>query len=139
MSGWSLEYSFDVDRKNAVIYAKVHGIWRPATAESYHEDFKEEVAPLLDRPWAKLIDLSNWRTSYPCVIEVIGKHMDWCRKHNLAVALYVLNNPSTFRQLHEMFTAGGSKEFSQTFRTHEEAQLFLKTKWINRRNQVEQP
>lgn len=138
VAGWSLEYSFDVDRKNAVIYVKIHGIWKPATAESYHEDFKEEVAPILDRPWAKLIDLTNWRTSYPGVIDVIGKHMDWCRKRNLAYALYVLNNPSTFRQLHEMFTAGGTKEVSQTFRTNEEAMLFLKSNWINKQNKVNQ-
>lgn len=138
MSGWSLEYSFDVDRKNAVIYVKIHGIWKPATAESYHEDFKVEIKPIIDRPWAKLIDLSNWRTSYPGVIDIIGKHMEWCRKRNLAYALYVLNNPSTFRQLHEMFTAGGAKEVSQTFRTYEEATLFLKSNWIDKQNKIEQ-
>lgn len=136
MSGWSLEYSFDLDVKHAVIYVKIHGIWKPTTAESYHEDFKEEIVPILEQPWAKLIDLSNWKTSYPGVIEVIGKHMEWCRKHNLAMALYVLNNPSTFRQLHEMFTAGGQKELSQTFRTVEEATLFLKSHWLLKRNQV---
>lgn len=138
MAGWSLEYSFDVDEKNAIIYAKVHGIWKKQTAINYHEDFKEEVKPILDRPWAKLIDLSNWRTSYPEVIEVIGRHMDWSRQHNVALSIYVLNNPSTFRQLHEMFTVGGTKEVSLTFRTHEEAALYLLTNWINKRNSIEQ-
>lgn len=139
MAGWSLEYSFDVDEKNAVIYAKVHGIWKRQTAINYHEDFKEEVAPLIERPWAKLVDLTNWRTSFPDVIAVIGHHMEWSRQHNVALSLYVLNNPSTFRQLHEMFSVGGTKEVSKTFRTFEEAELFLRQNWIEGRNKIELP
>lgn len=137
MSGWALEYSFDVDRKNAIIYAKVFGIWKADTARNYHEDFKKEVEPIVKKPWAKLIDLSNWRTSYPEVIDIIGEHMEWSRLHNVALSLYVLNNPSTFRQLHEMFSAGGTKEISQTFRTHEEAEAYLRDHWFDKKKRVE--
>lgn len=138
MPGWSLEYSIEVDEKNAIIYAKVHGIWKAQTAHDYHADFKEAVAPLLGKPWAKLIDLSNWRTSYPEVIDIIGQHMEWSRQNGVALSLYVLNNPSTFRQLHEMFTAGRTKEISQTFRTHQEAQIFLREHWFSKQNKLEQ-
>jgi hypothetical protein len=133
MSGWALEYSFELDRKNAIIYAKVFGIWKADTARSYHEDFKREVEPIVGKPWAKLIDLSNWRTSYPEVVDIVGEHMEWSRLNNVALSLYVLNNPSTFRQLHEMFTSGGTKEISQTFRTYEEAESFLRDNWLNKK------
>ncbi len=137
MTDWSFEYSFNVDEKNRVIYVKIHGIWKAETARSYHQEFKKEVAPILGKPWAKLIDLTNWKTSYPDMIKVIGEHMEWSRNNDVALSLYVLNNPSTFRQLNEMFTSGGTKEISQTFRTMAEAEQFLKENWINKKNKGE--
>ncbi len=133
MTTWSLEYSFDVDKKNRVIYVKAFGIWKADIARSYVEDFKTEVQPIIGKPWAKLIDLSSWKTSYPDVVEIIGSHMDWSRNNNVAMSLYVLNNPSTFRQLHLAFSAGRTKEISQVFRTLAEAELFLKENWLARK------
>lgn len=133
MSRWALEYSFDVDEVNAVIYAKVFGIWKADIARSYHEDFKVEVAPIIGKPWAKVIDLTNWRTSFPEVIKIIGEHMAWSRANNEAISLYVLNNPSTFRQLQEMFDAGRTKGLSKTFRTYADAEKYLKENWINKK------
>lgn len=129
MNSWSLEYSFRVDAERAIIYAKVHGLWKADVAKSYHEDFKEEVKPLLGKPWAKLIDLSNWRTSYPEVIAVIGKHMLWSTQNGCALSVYVLNNPSTFKQLHQMFSKGRISEVALTFRTLAEAEKHFKENW----------
>ena len=133
MSRWALEYSFDVDEDNAVIYAKVFGIWKADVARGYHEDFKVEVAPLLGKPWAKVIDLTNWKTSFPEVIKIIGEHMAWSRANNEALCLYVLNNPSTFRQLQEMFEVGRTKGIAQTFRTYADAEKYLKEHWMNKK------
>jgi hypothetical protein len=132
MSGWSLEYTIDVDEANAIIYVRVYGQWKAATAESYHEDFKEEMKPLLGQPWAKIVDLSNWKTSRNEVTDVIGKHMAWSKANGVALSLYVINNVSTFRQLNEMFVKGGTKQVSQTFRTYEEAERFLKENWLDK-------
>lgn len=133
MSNWSLEYSFDVDEQSRVIYEKIYGIWRKSTAERYHEDFKAAVSPLTDGPWAKLVDLSNWKTSFPDMVTVIGRHLRWCRDNNMALSINVVDNPSTFRQLNEMFTAGGTKEISQTFRSRAEGERFLRVEWIDKR------
>jgi hypothetical protein len=130
MSKWSLEYTFDVDLKQAIIREKIFGIWKESTARQYHEDFQEEVAQLIERPWAKLVDLSNWKTSYPQVITLIGEHLDWCRRHNLALSVNVLNNPSTFRQLNEMFGVGKTKPLSQVFRTMSDAEKYLAEHWF---------
>lgn len=132
MASWSLEYSFNVDTKTRVIYAKVFGIWKAETGKNYHTDFKTEVEPLLGKPWAKLIDLTNWKTSFPDVVDVIGEHMEWSREHQCILSLYVLNNPSTFRQLNQMFDAGGTKEISLIFRTVAEAEQYLKENWTGK-------
>ena len=135
MSRWSLEYSIDVDEKLAVVFLKIHGIWKGETAERYHQDFREKVAPLLGQPWAKIADLTNWKTSYQEVTDVIGRHMEWSRANNVALQIYVLDNPSTYRQLNEMFVKGGVRDISHTFRTYEEAERFLKENWLDKRRE----
>ena len=133
MSGWSLHYAFKVDLPNAVIYEKIHGVWQAKTARSYHEDFVKEVEPLIDAPWAKLVDLTNWKTSYPEVIDIIGDHLAWCADNQLALSVNVLNNPSTLRQLLKMFSSGATRDISHTFRTNVEAEQFLRENWIEPR------
>jgi hypothetical protein len=132
MNLWSMEYSFDVDADSHIIYEKIYGIWTPETAEHYHKDFMEAVKPLLDQPWAKLVDLLNWKTSYPQVVDRIAMHLKWCKQHNMTLSLNVLNNPSTFRQLNEMFAAAGTGSISRTFRVREEADAFLRDNWFNK-------
>jgi len=63
MASWSLEYTIDVDEKNAIVYVKVYGQWQAETAERYHAEFKKEMEPLLGEPWAKVVDVTNWKTS----------------------------------------------------------------------------
>lgn len=129
---FNMEYTIDVDEEAHVVYVKIYGKWREETAESYHRDFKEELTPLLGKPWAKLVDVTNWKTSYEEVTTVIGKHMKWSRAHDISLSLYVINNPSTFRQLNQMFDKGGTKDVSYTFRTYAEAEKFLKENWIQK-------
>ncbi|HOD67772.1 MAG TPA: hypothetical protein PK186_11080 [candidate division Zixibacteria bacterium] len=125
MSGWSFEYDIEVDEANRIVYEKIFGVWRIKTAESYRADFEEEVKPIIDRPWAKLIDLSNWKTSYPEVIDIVGKHLAWCRRHNMQWSVNVINNTITYNQLQRMFDKGATKEISRTFRNYAEAVQFL--------------
>jgi hypothetical protein len=120
MNQWSFEYSFEVDVKNSVIYEKIYGIWREHTARSYHEDFVREVTPIINRPWAKLIDLTNWKTSSAEVIDIVGDHLAWCIEHNMVASINIINNPVTYGQLMRMFAKGSTKDISQTFRTREE-------------------
>ena len=138
MAGWSLEYTIDVDEDNAIVYVKVYGQWKASTAEQYHADFKEEMVPLLGRPWAKIVDLTNWKTSRNEVTTVVGKHMAWSRANQVGLSIYVVNNVSTFRQLNEMFDKGGTKDISRTFRTYEEGEEFLRENWLDKRRKAHQ-
>jgi hypothetical protein len=138
MASWSLDYTIDVDLENAVVYAKVYGQWKQETAQKYHDDFKKEVQPLLGQPWAKVVDVSNWKTSRNEVTTVIGRHMSWSKMNGVALSIYVINNVSTFRQLNEMFAKGGTKNVSLTFRTWEEAEQHLQEHWIGKKRKAPQ-
>jgi len=83
MNSWRLEYLIDVDEENQIVYEKIFGVFRPETAVSYKKDFEEKVSPIIDKPWIKLVDLNNWKSSYPEVIETIGKHLLWCKNNNM--------------------------------------------------------
>jgi len=128
-----MEFSFDVDEENRIIYEKIYGLWKAPTAEAYHEAFVKAVQPLVGKPWAKLVDLTNWKTSYPQVVDKIAEHLQWCKENNMVLSVNVLNNISTYRQLNEMFTEGGTTSISKTFRTRGEAEEFLEKNWISRK------
>lgn len=130
MVDWSFEFSFEVDRKNHIIYEKIYGLWKKETAEEYHRQFTVEVAPLIKKPWAKLVDLLNWKTSYPEVIALLGDHLVWCRENNMQLSINVIDNTSTFRQLSKMFSGGGTEGISRTFRNRSQAEQFLREFWI---------
>jgi hypothetical protein len=132
MNSWRLEYTIDVDDTNAIVRARIYGLWNDETAEAYHRDFKESAGPLLGLPWAKVIDLTAWKTSYETVIKIMAAHMAWSRQNAVALQLYILDNPSTFRQLNRMFEKGGVRDISHTFRTRDEAEQFLEDNWNNK-------
>jgi hypothetical protein len=94
------------------------------------------VQPLLDKPWAKLVDLTSWKTSRNEVTNAIGRHMAWLKANNVALSIYVINNVSTFRQLNEMFVKGGIKDIAHTFRTWEEGERFLQANWFENKRRV---
>jgi len=125
MNKWHFQFNIDVDEPNQLVYVKIYGIWREDTAHSYHEDFKREVTRIIEKPWARLVDLSNWKTASDEVIEVIGEHIQWCTDNNCAYAAYIIDNPITYGQLMQMVEKGQAKETSKTFRTRQEAEKFL--------------
>lgn len=136
MDGWSLEYSIDVDKTERLVYVKIFGSWKAHHAEEYHKDFEEEAEPLFAAPWAKLVDLTSWKTSYPDVVDGIARHMHWCHSHNNVLSVYAVNQPSTFRQLREMITKGGITEEAKVFRTFEEAKAYISEHWLRKRQKA---
>ncbi|HOP07209.1 MAG TPA: hypothetical protein PLF13_07960 [candidate division Zixibacteria bacterium] len=128
MAGWHLEYSIDTDVENHVVYEKIFGIWKLDIARAFVRDFESEVAELTGESWAQLIDLTNWKAGYPEIIDIIGRHLAWCRKHKMIWSVNIIRNPSTFKQLTQIISKGGVKGVSKTFRTREEGEQFLRDK-----------
>lgn len=128
MGDWHFNYNIDAIPEYSLVYSKIFGVWRVDDAKSYHEDFKKESAEIIKKPWAKLVDLINWKTGTPEVIDTIGDHMRWCIDNKMVCQVYVINDPVRYGQLQKMFDRGGAKGASKTFRTRSEARKFLKDK-----------
>jgi len=122
----SMNYTIEADTERKIIREKIYGIWKEETARSYHDDFVKEASGLINGNWGKIIDLRNWKSSYPEVVDIIGEHLRWCLDNRMVLSVNIIDNPVTLSQLKRMFTLGGTREISKVFRSIKEGDRFLK-------------
>ncbi|PKK82732.1 MAG: hypothetical protein CVT49_12070 [candidate division Zixibacteria bacterium HGW-Zixibacteria-1] len=60
------------------------------------------------------------------MVDVIGKHLKWCRENGMILSVNVIDNPITLAQLKRMFIMGGTEDISKVFNSVEEADRHLK-------------
>ena len=123
---FSMNFTIEADLDRKVIKEKIYGIWKEDTARSYHEEFVKVATPLTGGKWAKLIDLNNWRSSYPEVVDIVGEHLVWCRENGMILSVNIIENPVTHGQLKRMFLIGGTAGMSKIFKSAQDGDKFLK-------------
>jgi hypothetical protein len=122
---FSMHYMIDADMDRHLIVEKIYGTWKKETAEEYHRDFMEVAKPLVGGKWAKLINLTNWKSSYPEMVTVVGQHLRWCRENGMILSVNIIDNQITKAQLKKMFQIGGTAQMSKIVRTDADAQKTL--------------
>jgi hypothetical protein len=121
-----MNFTIEADLKRRLIRSKIYGIWKKETATEYHEEFKKVVQPLLGDKWAKIVNLGNWKPSYPEMIDVIGDHIRWCHDNKAVFSIFVVDNPVTTNQLKKMIEKSGYADSCPIFQTLTEAENLLK-------------
>lgn len=124
---FNMNFTIDIDPKRRLVVEKIYGIWKQDTALNYRDEFAETAAPLTKGNWAKLINLCNWKSSYPEILEIVGEHLKWCRENGMVWSVNIIDDPTTIKQLKKMFVIGGTEEISRIFKTQEEGEKFLKS------------
>jgi len=122
----SLHYNIEVDIDRKLITSKIYGMWKRETAIAYAEESKEAVKPLLGGKWARLINLSNWKSSYPEIVEILNELVRWSYDNGAGCLVYVIDNPILMRMLKKMVKIGHANGSTRMFRTAFEADRFLK-------------
>jgi hypothetical protein len=122
---FSMHFTIDADCERKLIIEKIYGLWKKDTAQEYHDEFVKVAQPLTGGRWAKIINLTNWKVSYPEMIRVIGEHLRWCRENGMVLSVNIIGNQATTNQLKKMFSIGGTADISKIVRTPEEAQKVL--------------
>ncbi|MBN2226524.1 MAG: hypothetical protein JW763_04090 [candidate division Zixibacteria bacterium] len=122
----SLNFTIEADVDRRLIVEKIYGIWKKETAEEYHQEFVKTAQPLIAGKWAKLINLGNWKTSYPEVVEIVGDHLRWCRENGMVLSVNVIENPITLNQLKRMFEHGATAKISRIAKTMQEGERILR-------------
>ena len=121
----SFNFNIEVDSDRKVVIAKIYGIWKKETAVEYHEEYKEQVQPLIKGKWAKLTNLTNWKSSYPDIVEVLGEHMQWCHDNGAVYSVYAIDNPVTLKQLKAMIEKSNIGDSVKIFGTLKEGDKYL--------------
>jgi len=122
----SMYFNIDIDLDRRIVTAKINGIWKAETAEDYHNDYVEVSEPLHGKEWARLTILTNWKSSYPEIINILGEHMQWSLDHGAVFSVYVIDNPVTMRQLKQMIEKSKATDITKLFRSVGEAEKYLK-------------
>lgn len=122
----SMHYNIEIDTERRIVVSKIYGMWKQETALAYVEDYKEAVKPLLGGKWARLINLSNWKSSYPDIVEIINELVRWSYENGAEYLAYAIDNPVLLRTLKKMVKIGRTTDTTKMFKTIEEADQFLK-------------
>lgn len=82
--------AFKLKLENKVLVATGFGVWTARDAEEYVAQFRRIVAPIANKPWAIILDVSAWEMSPIEVFALIKDNTQWCYQHNLAMAVSIL-------------------------------------------------
>lgn len=121
-------YELKVHPARKLIEEKIVGMWDVPMAHQYIKDFKDRARPLLGAPWALLTDLTDWKTSIPEIVELIGNQLGWQMENNMKANANIIPNPSQRLQFKRMVKEGGVEDVCFVFATREDADAFLKEK-----------
>jgi hypothetical protein len=122
---FSMHFTIDLDLDRKIAYSKIYGTWKKETAEAYFDEFVKAAAPLIGQRWARLANLTNWKSSYPEMIRVVGEHHRWCRENGMILSVFIIDNPITKAQLKKICAIGGTTKMSKMVRTREDAERIL--------------
>ena len=122
----SFNFTVDSEPERKLMVAKIYGIWKKETAEAYLEEYMKTAEPFVGDKWARLTNLSNWKSSYPEIIDVLARHMHWCHQNGAIYSVYIIDNPVTHNQLSKMIKKGDVSTITKIFRTYDEGARFLK-------------
>jgi hypothetical protein len=113
-------YRFDFMPGARVFYVDCGGRWSRDFTRQYVEDFKRTVAPLLGRPWGKLINIDRWLPTEPDAAEAIIDFLRWAISEQMVRVAYVLSNPSSRLQARRIVETSNADVIAEFFATEEE-------------------
>lgn len=122
----SFNFNIDIDPDRKIVIAKIYGIWKKETAIEYHEEYVRVAQPLLNDRWSKITNLTNWKSSYPEIIEILGEHIQWCHQNGAIYSVFAIDNPITLRQLKAMIDETNVADKVKIFGSFEEGDKFLR-------------
>ncbi len=86
--------AYQLRLESRTVWVKPKGVITVTSAKQYQHDLQQLVQPLIGRPWAMVMDLTNWQPSPLPVVDVLKQITLWCFANQLThVALIQPDNP----------------------------------------------
>ncbi|MGB1263277.1 MAG: hypothetical protein ACPG52_10230 [Cognaticolwellia sp.] len=99
--------SYELTHKDQTVIVKAIGAWNYETALIFVKEYKQLVRQLSDKPWACLVDLTQWELFAPDVARCINKVNIWAnvnnQKYEVVVCGLSIQQP-VLEKTHQVFT-----------------------------------
>ena len=121
--------SFTFEKKGQLIISRAYDAWNKETAQSMCSECLKLAQSIKDKPWAILVDLTQWEFGTPDMWEPIEELNQWANKNNQkfeAVVCSLNIQQKLLEKSHEIFTEVNS----QFFKTENDALQWLKSNGI---------
>lgn len=67
-----------------VLWVRATGLWTSSHAEQYVKEFRQLVQPIINEPWALVLDMRQWEICPSDVLIRCVENTQWCYAHQLA-------------------------------------------------------
>lgn len=91
--------AFQFHVSNTILIARLAGSWNVECSDSFSEQFKHYVKPLIGKPWGHLVILDEWQLGVPQISTVIYELVTWCIDNGLEKSAQVYSD-SMIKQYH---------------------------------------
>ncbi len=80
---------YKIEIEGNLLISQFFGAWNYEQTKSYQEQVKIEAGPLLDNPWARIVDLSQWEGGGEETIAPLIMLQKWSEQHNCVQVVFV--------------------------------------------------
>lgn len=101
--------------KDRVLQVTANGVWTLTDATEYVDQLRNLVQPLINEPWAIILDARDWHVSPAEVFALLRDNTQWCFQHKLMYAVTLLPDDS---MLQWQFIKATDIEKPQGFESH---------------------
>ena len=74
--------SFEIEVTGQTIRVKLYDQWNSETTVRFISEVKTKALTIYDKPWACLVDLSDWELGTPELWSLFDEANIWCSEHN---------------------------------------------------------
>jgi hypothetical protein len=75
--------AFSLNLEHRVLWVRADGVWNERTAHDYVTEFRQLVQPIINEPWAVVLDIRHWQLCPAEVFTILTDNTRWCLEHNL--------------------------------------------------------
>ncbi len=119
---------FDLWVDNQVLLARISGAWNEEEALLYFKKLKEITKPIIDKPWAMMLNLTNSELNTPGADQIASTIVQWCLNHGIASVAEVYKPSLLKKRQFERLTKKLSSEIERCqFSDETEAFAWLTT------------
>jgi hypothetical protein len=84
----ALAYVLELEHKT--LWVQAIGVWTTRDIQAYVRDFRAIVQPIMQSPWALVLDARQWQTSPKEIFSGVTDNSIWCVQHQLAHVIALL-------------------------------------------------